>query len=81
LWAKRKANKGRKKSPSPKNGIQLGTIDTLHSKFLNQERELVIYIPESAKDPQRKRDKYPCCISFKGQLSFSSICWYVNTMK
>ncbi|WP_100614745.1 alpha/beta hydrolase-fold protein [Confluentibacter citreus] len=53
-------------------GIQIGLIDTLYSKILNQERELVIYIPESAKDSNRKRDKYPVVYLLDGDYSFVS---------
>lgn len=51
-------------------GITLGEIDTIHSKILNQDRELVIYIPESAKDSNRKREKYPVVYLLDGDYSF-----------
>lgn len=53
-------------------GIQIGLIDTIHSQILNQERELVIYIPESAKDPNRKREKYPVVYLLDGDYNFVS---------
>ena len=54
----------------PADGIQIGLIDTIYSKILNQKRELVIYIPESAKDPNRKREKYPVVYLLDGDYNF-----------
>ncbi len=51
-------------------GIQIGKIDTLHSQILNQNRELIIYIPESAKNPKRKRKKYPVVYLLDGGYNF-----------
>ncbi len=55
---------------SKNNGIQVGQIDTLHSKILNQERELIIYLPESAKDPKRKKENYPVVYLLDGRYTF-----------
>ncbi|MCL5128154.1 alpha/beta hydrolase-fold protein [Algibacter sp. L4_22] len=57
-------------APKADTGIQIGLIDTLYSKVLNQERELVIYIPESAKDPKRKRKQYPVVYLLDGDYNF-----------
>jgi len=54
----------------PDNGIKIGLSDTINSKILNQKRELVIYIPESAKDPNRKREKYPVVYLLDGDYNF-----------
>jgi predicted alpha/beta superfamily hydrolase len=51
-------------------GIQIGISDKLNSKILEQERELIIYLPENAKDPNRKRDKYPVVYLLDGHYSF-----------
>ncbi|AUC77443.1 alpha/beta hydrolase-fold protein [Olleya sp. Bg11-27] len=59
-----------KTNSNPDNGIRIGLIDTIHSKILNQERELVIYIPESAKDPSRKREQYPVVYLLDGDYNF-----------
>ncbi|SDB50312.1 hypothetical protein SAMN03097699_1753 [Flavobacteriaceae bacterium MAR_2010_188] len=50
--------------------IQLGLMDSLHSKVLGQKRELIIYIPESAKDPNRKRANYPVVYLLDGDYNF-----------
>lgn len=66
---KKQIEKGNSK---PDNGVQIGLIDTLNSKILNQKRELIIYIPESAKDPKKKRDKYPVVYLLDGEDNFVS---------
>ena len=65
-----KETKSEKIKSKSNNGIQIGLIDTIHSKILNQDRELIIYIPESAKDPNRKRDKYPVVYLLDGSYPF-----------
>lgn len=65
-----KETKSEKTSPNPINGIQIGILDTIHSKILNQERELVIYIPKSAKDPKRKKEQYPVVYLLDGGYNF-----------
>jgi hypothetical protein len=57
-------------NPKLNNGIQISLIDTLNSKILNQKRELIIYIPESAKDPSRKREQYPVVYLLDGYDNF-----------
>jgi len=52
------------------NGIQIGITDNINSKILDQNRELIIYLPESAKDPNRKREKYPVVYLLDGHYSF-----------
>ncbi|MBU2930023.1 alpha/beta hydrolase-fold protein [Winogradskyella psychrotolerans] len=59
-----------KSSTTSNSGLQLGIIDTIYSKMLNQERELIIYIPESAKDPNRKRKQYPVVYLLDGRYNF-----------
>ncbi|EGV42043.1 alpha/beta hydrolase [Bizionia argentinensis JUB59] len=62
--------KEEKTNPKQENGIKIGFIDTINSKILKQKRELVIYIPESAKDPNRKRDEYPVVYLLDGDYNF-----------
>ncbi|WP_373518800.1 alpha/beta hydrolase-fold protein [Pricia sp.] len=52
------------------NGIQVGQFETIHSDILNQDRELVIYLPESAKDPNRKRKQYPVVYLLDAEYNF-----------
>lgn len=51
-------------------GIQIGKFDSIKSDILNQERELIIYLPESFKNPNRKRDKYPVVYLLDGAYNF-----------
>lgn len=54
----------------PNKGIQIGQFDTIHSNILNQKRGLVIYLPESFKKSNRKRDKYPVVYLLDGDYNF-----------
>lgn len=51
-------------------GIQVGQFDSIYSKILNQERKLVIYLPESFKDSNRKKAKYPVVYLLDGSHNF-----------
>lgn len=56
--------------PKSNKGIQLGLLDSIHSEVLNQDRELIIYLPESAKDPSRRKEQYPVVYLLDGGASF-----------
>lgn len=62
--------KAEKTNKNHVDGLQVGQFKTIHSTILNQDRELVIYIPESAKDPDRKRDQYPVVYLLDGSYPF-----------
>ncbi|GAA4276558.1 alpha/beta hydrolase-fold protein [Aquimarina mytili] len=51
-------------------GIQIGQFDKINSKILNQERKLIIYVPESVNDPKRKRKQYPVVYLLDGVYNF-----------
>lgn len=51
-------------------GINIGHIDTLYSRILNEKRELLIYLPESIKYSDYKRDKYPVLYLLDGRYNF-----------
>jgi len=51
--------------------ITLRQVDTLHSVILGEKRELIIYLPESAKDPKLKRKQYPVVYLLDGEHAFS----------
>lgn len=55
---------------SKNNAIQIGLIDTIHSTILKEDRELIIYLPESAKDATTKREKYPILYLLDGRDNF-----------
>ncbi len=62
----------KKAKPNPKanSGITIGQIDTLNSNILGENRELIIYLPESAKDPKLKREQYPVVYLLDGRYPF-----------
>lgn len=51
-------------------GINIGQIDTIYSKILNEEREILIYLPESIKYSDYKREKYPVIYLLDGRYNF-----------
>ncbi len=51
-------------------GVNVGLIDTLNSNILEENRELIIYLPESAKDPKLKREQYPVVYLLDGRYAF-----------
>lgn len=57
-------------STKPNQGIQIGLFDSIHSNILNQNRELVIYLPDSFKDANRKKAKYPVVYLLDGSHNF-----------
>lgn len=65
-----KKTKTKDENIEQKNGIQIGIRDKLNSKILGQERELIIYLPESAKDPNRRKDNYPVVYLLDGSYPF-----------
>lgn len=56
--------------PTTTNSIQIGQIETIYSKILDQDRKIIVYLPESAKDPNRKRDQYPVVYLLDGSDPF-----------
>lgn len=53
-----------------KNGIYIGEKITINSEVLNQNRELLIYLPNSYNDVNRKRNQYPVVYLLDGQDTF-----------
>lgn len=51
-------------------GINIGQIDTIYSEILNEEREILIYLPESIKYSDYKREKYPVIYLLDGRYNF-----------
>lgn len=51
-------------------GINIGHIDTIYSKILDEEREILIYLPESIKYADYKREKYPVIYLLDGRYNF-----------
>ncbi len=56
--------------PSP---INLGNIVKINSKILEEPRELWVYVPESATEPEYKDFKYPIIYLLDGYSNFHSV--------
>lgn len=54
-------------------GISVGHIDTLYSEILTEEREILIYLPESVKYEDHKREKYPVIYLLDGRSNFLQV--------
>lgn len=59
------------KKKSPSSQISIGTIDSLFSKTLNEERKVWVYVPQSA--TQFPNSKYPVVYLLDGDAHFSSV--------
>ena len=55
------------------NKISIGTIEKLHSKILNEERELRIYVPNSSAGTSSSNQKYPVLYLLDGEAHFNSV--------
>ncbi len=53
------------------NQITIGSIDSLHSKTLNEQRKIWVHLPESAKTQKQK--KYPVLYLLDGRGHFHSV--------
>lgn len=56
-----------------KNVIQIGTIDSISSKILNEERKVWIHLPRSAQNTGFAKQKYPVVYLLDGDAHFSSV--------
>jgi uncharacterized protein len=66
VWA---CNPG--KPEASDNKIVIGTIDSLHSKILNEERKIWVYVPDTAN--QYSRQHYPVVYLLDGDAHFYSV--------
>ena len=55
------------------NKIILGTIDSIHSKILNEQRKVWIYVPNSAANDIYSRQRYPVVYLLDGDAHFYSV--------
>ncbi|MFB3387943.1 alpha/beta hydrolase-fold protein [Flavobacterium sp. LAR06] len=56
-----------------RNNIQIGTIDSISSKVLNEERKIWIHLPRSAQNTGFAKQKYPVVYLLDGDAHFSSV--------
>ena len=55
------------------NLITIGTVDKIHSKILNEDREIWVYVPASFNDSLSSTQKYPVAYLFDGDAHFPSV--------
>ena len=53
--------------------IVIGTKDIIHSKILNEQREIWVYVPSSASDTTFSKQRYPVVYLLMGDIYFSSV--------
>ncbi|SHM56530.1 alpha/beta hydrolase-fold protein [Flavobacterium chilense] len=56
-----------------KNKIEIGTIDSISSKILNDKRKIWIHLPKSALNTGSSKQKYPVVYLLDGDGHFSSV--------
>lgn len=56
-----------------RNDIQIGTIDSISSKVLNEERKIWVHLPRSAQNTGFAKQKYPVVYLLDGDAHFSSV--------
>lgn len=56
-----------------KNTIQIGTIDSISSKVLNEQRKIWVHLPKSAQYGGFAKQKYPVVYLLDGDAHFSSV--------
>lgn len=56
-----------------KNTIQIGTIDSISSKVLNEQRKILVHLPKSAQYGGFAKQKYPVVYLLDGDAHFSSV--------
>lgn len=55
------------------NAIQIGTIDSISSKVLNENRKIWVHLPRSAQNTGFAKQKYPVVYLLDGDAHFSSV--------
>ncbi|RTY88005.1 alpha/beta hydrolase-fold protein [Flavobacterium sp. GT3R68] len=55
------------------NKITIGTINTIHSDILNEEREVLIYVPNSSTRNSNDKTRYPVLYLLDGYSFFHSV--------
>ena len=55
------------------NPVVIGTIDTLYSQILHEQRTIWIHVPESARSTIQAKKKYPVVYLLDGDKNFTSV--------
>ena len=62
------------------NDIVIGKIDSIHSKILNEERKVLIHIPEDDSEGLHENRKYPVVYLLDGDIHFYSVVGMLKEM-
>ncbi|MCC9016568.1 alpha/beta hydrolase-fold protein [Flavobacterium lipolyticum] len=63
-----------------KNRIEIGTIDSISSKILNENRKIWIHLPKSARNTGLAKQKYPVVYLLDAEGHFSSVVGIIEEM-
>lgn len=55
------------------NDITIGKIETIESKILNEQRKVLVYVPENATNPKYNEKSYPVVYLLDGDAHFYSV--------
>lgn len=63
------------------NDIVIGKIDSIHSKTLNEERKILVHVPESNSEEKfYEKKKYPVVYVLDGDIHFYSVVGMLREM-
>src|SRR6187402_2331507 len=62
------------------NKLTLGTIDSIQSKILNEQRKIWIYVPSSASNTTFAKQKYPVLYLLDGEAHFYSVAGMIQQL-
>lgn len=65
---------------NPNNLFQIGTKDSVYSNILNENRQIWVQVPESAKARTNHPNAYPVVYVLDGRVHFLSICAVLNQL-
>ncbi|MHA4809377.1 alpha/beta hydrolase-fold protein [Flavitalea flava] len=61
------------------NSVVIGKIDSINSKFINEQRKIWIHVPESARDVHSKK-KYPVIYLLDGDWNFTGVVGMIDLL-
>lgn len=67
-------------TPTKLNQVVIGSIDSIHSKMLNEQRKIWVYVPSSASDEMHSRNRYPVVYLLDGDEHFSSVVGMIHQL-
>jgi hypothetical protein len=62
------------------NQVVIGSKETIHSKILNEQREIWVYVPSSASDTTYLKQRYPVVYLLDGDSHFSPVVGMIQSL-